>query len=75
MGVESGVKITALYAGKLRKFTQVREGFIITHIDGQRVKDVEDVMNALEDKQGGVMLEGVYEDMPGKYYYAIGLDS
>ena len=75
MGVESGVKITALYAGKLRKFTQVREGFIITHIDGQRVNDVEDVMNALEDKQGGVMLEGVYEDMPGKYYYAIGLDS
>ena len=75
LGIDSGVKITSLYAGKLRKFTQVREGFIITHIDGQRVKNVEDVMNALEDKQGGVMLEGVYEDMPGKYYYAFGLDS
>ncbi|TYA78597.1 Do family serine endopeptidase [Seonamhaeicola marinus] len=75
IGVDSGVKITSLYAGKLRKFTQVREGFIITHIDGHKVKSVKDVMDALENKQGGVMLEGVYEDMPGKYYYAIGVDS
>ena len=75
LGVESGVKVIALYAGKLRKSTQVREGFIITHIDGQGVKNVDDVIKALEDKKGGVMLEGVYEDMPGKYYYAIGLDS
>ena len=75
IGVESGVKVTSLYAGKLRKSTQMREGFIITHIDGQRVKDIEDVMKVLENKQGGIMLEGVYEDMPGKFYYAIGLDS
>jgi S1-C subfamily serine protease len=75
LGIESGVKITSLYAGKLQKATKVREGFIITHVDGRRVKDIEDVMDALEDKEGGVMLEGVYEDMPGKYYYAFGLDS
>lgn len=75
LGIENGVKITSLYAGKLRKFTQIREGFIITHIDGQRIESVDDVMNALEGKKGGIMLEGFYEDMPGKYYYAIGLDS
>ncbi|EDP94179.1 Do family serine endopeptidase [Kordia algicida OT-1] len=75
LGINSGVKVTTLYAGKLKKFTQLREGFIITHIDGQRIKNVEDVMNALKDKKGGVMLEGIYEDMPGKYYYAIGLNS
>jgi serine protease Do len=75
LGIESGVKITSLYAGKLQKATKVREGFIITHVDGRRVKDIEDVMDTLEDKEGGVMLEGIYEDMPGKYYYAFGLDS
>ena len=75
LDIDGGVKVTELYAGKLRRQTQMRDGFIITHIDGRKVKDVEDVMKALEDKEGGVMLEGVYEDMPGKFYYAIGLNS
>ena len=52
----------------------MREGFIITHIDGKRINDIEDVAAVLENKKGGVMLEGVYED-GSKYYYAFGLDS
>ncbi|OEJ98572.1 serine protease [Flavivirga aquatica] len=75
LNIDGGVKVTELYAGKLRRQTQMRDGFIITHIDGRKVKDIEDVMKAIEDKEGGVMLEGVYEDMPGKYYYAFGLNS
>ena len=75
LDIDGGVKVTELYAGKLRRQTQMRDGFIITHIDGRKIKDVEDVMKALEDKEGGVMLEGIYEDMPGKYYYAFGLNS
>ncbi len=75
LGVDGGVQVVRLYAGKIRKETQMREGFIITHIDGKKVKDVEDVAKALEDKNGGVMLEGVYEGSPDKYYYAFGMDS
>lgn len=75
LDIDGGVKVTELYAGKLRRQTQMHDGFIITHIDGRKIKDVEDVMKALEDKEGGVMLEGIYEDMPGKYYYAFGLNS
>jgi Do/DeqQ family serine protease len=73
--IDGGVKVTELYAGKLRRQTQMKEGFIITHIDGRKIKNVEEVMDVIEDKDGGVMLEGVYEDMPGKYYYAFGLNS
>ena len=73
--IDGGVKVVRLYPGKIRKETQMREGFIITHIDGKTVKDIEDVADILEDKDGGVMLEGTYEDRPGKYYYAFGMDS
>ena len=31
--------------------------------------------DALENKEGGVMIEGIYEDIPGKQYYAFGLGS
>ena len=73
-GLDGAVQVTKLYPGKIKKETQMREGFIITHIDGKRVKDIDDVASALEGKKGGVMLEGIYED-GSKYYYAFGLDS
>lgn len=72
--IDGGVRISKLYPGKLRSETQIREGFIITHIDGKKVKEVADVASILENKKGGVMLEGVYED-GNTYYYAFGLDS
>ncbi|HDZ04474.1 hypothetical protein LCGC14_0078800 [marine sediment metagenome] len=73
-GLDGAVQVTKLYPGKIKQETQMREGFIITHIDGKRVKDVDDVASALEGKKGGVMIEGIYED-GSKYYYAFGLDS
>ncbi|NNE16556.1 MAG: Do family serine endopeptidase [Saprospiraceae bacterium] len=73
LDIDHGVEVTKLYPGKLRKHTQIREGFIITHLDGKKVKSKEDLINALEKKKGGVMLEGVYKDIPGEYYYAFGL--
>ncbi len=74
LNLDGGVQVSKLYPGKIKRETQMREGFIITHIDGKRVKDIEDVAALLEGKKGGVMLEGIYED-GSKYYYAFGLDS
>jgi serine protease Do len=71
--IEGGVKVTKLYAGKLTKYTDMREGFIITKVDGKKVTDVKDLSAELENKKGGVLLEGVYENLPGEYYYAFGL--
>ncbi|QCW99494.1 Do family serine endopeptidase [Aggregatimonas sangjinii] len=75
LNIDGGVKVVRLYPGKIRKETQMREGFIITHIDGKEVKNIEDVAAILEDKDGGVLLEGTYEDKPGSHYYAFGMDS
>ena len=71
--INGGIKVKKLYAGKLRKYTQIREGFIITSIDGKAVKSVDELVDMLEKKKGGVMLEGIYEDIPGAYYYAFGI--
>lgn len=75
LDIDGGVKVKKLYAGKLRKYTDMREGFIVTKVDGRMVKSVDELIDALEGKKGGVMLEGVYEDIPGEYYYAFGLGS
>ena len=73
MELSSGVKVEKIFPGKIRKHTQMRDGFIITHVDGKKVKDKNQLMDIFSNKKGGVMLEGVYVDIPGEYYYAIGL--
>jgi len=71
--IDGGLKVTQLSAGTLKRHTDMREGFIITKVDGKPTGSVEDFVKYLEKTEGGVMLEGVYEDYPGTYYYAFGL--
>lgn len=73
LGIDGGVQVKKLYPGKIRKTTQMREGFIITKVDGQKVTSVEKLANILESKQGGVMLEGIYENDTSPHYYAFGM--
>ena len=73
LGIKGGVRVTKLQAGKLREYTQIREGFIITHVNGAEVNTIDQFVNILENSDGGIMLEGVYENRAGKYYYAFGM--
>lgn len=73
LNIDGGVQITKLYAGILRRSTDVREGFIITRVNTKSVTTVEELENILQKTEGGVMLEGVYEDIPGEQYYAFGM--
>jgi len=72
--VESGVKVSRIFpGGKLKTQTDMKEGFVITKVDKQIINSSKDLAGILEKKTGGVMLEGVYLDLPGNYYFAIGL--
>jgi len=73
LDIDGGFRITKLYPGKLQKYTDVKVGFIITKVDGKEFKSENELIKYLKDKKGGVMMEGVYEDYPGTYYYAFGL--
>lgn len=73
LNINAGVRVKSLRPGLIRKSTDMRAGFIITKIDGKSVKSKEDVVNILEGKEGGILIEGVYENTPGTYYYGLGL--
>jgi serine protease Do len=73
MGLKGGVKVTNIKDGKLRQYTTIRPGFVITTIDNQVVMNIEHLQKILSNKRGGVMLEGLYPGWPGRYYYAFGM--
>jgi serine protease Do len=71
--VKNGLKITKLYDGKLKKNTDIREGFVITSVNRRPVHTVKSFVDAVMAQQGGIMLEGKYEADPIFYYYAFGM--
>lgn len=67
LGIDGGVKIKELNSGKLRN-AGLKEGFIITSIDNKKVGSVDDVTAYLQNKKGGVLIEGVYPNGMRAYY-------
>lgn len=65
--IQNGVRISKLGNGKLAS-AGLREGFIITSIDKKKINTLEDVEGALKNKQGGVLIEGVYPNGVRAYY-------
>ena len=70
--IDGGVKITKINAGKIRNFTSIKPGFIVTQVNKRKINDIDDFLEIVENESGGVMLEGVYPGRSGKYYYAFG---
>jgi serine protease Do len=70
LGVSGGVKITDIKSGKLAEFTDIRKGFVITQVDDEPVRDVNDFTNMLKQKSGKVLVEGLYPNKPMSYLYA-----
>jgi Do/DeqQ family serine protease len=71
LGIQSGVEITELRPGALSAIG-IKKGFIITRIDRVRVNSVKDIEDALKDKRGGVLIEGIYPNGV-RAYYGLGL--
>ena len=67
LGINGGVKILKLNGGKLRS-VGIREGFIITNIDKKEIHMPDDLVTILENKTGGVLIEGVYPNGMRAYY-------
>lgn len=67
LGIKHGVKITTLDYGKMRS-SGIREGFIIMFIDREPVQTVEDVERIIKNKDGGILIEGIYPNGQMAYY-------
>jgi S1-C subfamily serine protease len=69
--IDNGIKVIKLSSGKLAS-SGIKEGFIITTIDKKPVTTVNDLAAYIENKTGGVLIEGVYPNGV-KGYYGFGL--
>lgn len=69
--LKRGVVVDDLSNSLLRR-SGIKEGFIITHIDRKEVENVQQLKNFLENKSGGVLIEGFYPNGT-KAYYGFGL--
>lgn len=65
--IESGVKISKLEQGKLAA-VGIKEGFIITSVDKKKITSLKDIQAMLENKTGGVLIEGIYPNGMRAYY-------
>ena len=69
--IHGGVKIEKLETGKLKR-AGIENGFIITKIDGSKIENYGNLKEKIENRKGGVLLEGVYPNGT-KAYYGLGL--
>jgi serine protease Do len=72
LDIENGVRVTELGNGKLAKYTDIQEGFVITKVNDEAVKSVKDFTTLLKKKKQGdlVILSGIYENSPREFNYA-----
>jgi len=71
--ISAGVRVKSLGEGKIKRYTDMREGFIITDIDNKPVKSVKEANEILKKKKQGeqVIIGGQYENFPREYLFAL----
>lgn len=74
LSLSGGVKVEAIESGIVQRQTAMILGFIITRANQKQIKDKKQLLEILNSTKGGLMLEGVYENMPGVHYYAFGIE-
>lgn len=72
---ENGIRVTDISEdSQIYNYTQIREGFVITRVNGQAVNDEESLNRALrQTKQGMVQIQGFFPNQPGTYTYTFPL--
>jgi Do/DeqQ family serine protease len=69
--INKGIKIMQLHDGKLKNMG-VKEGFIITKVDNTPIQNIEQFSKIIQNKKGGILLEGIYPN-GAKAYYGLGV--
>ncbi|MEO1448210.1 MAG: serine protease, partial [Bacteroidota bacterium] len=69
-GVDNGVLVSKLTAGKLRSQTKMRENFVILEVNGQTIESSQELIRTLDQTRGEVTLTGFYPGYRRVYSYA-----
>jgi len=72
IGISSGVLLKSLGQGILLEQTRIREGFVITKVNNQKVNSVDELKAALKNAGNNAIITGVYPQQPQReYQYAL----
>lgn len=63
----NGIKVTKIEGGRLRSYG-IKEGFVITEVNGKPVNTIGELQDAFDSAKGRVMIRGVYPDGTKAYY-------
>ncbi len=71
LDLDNGVRIK-LGNGRLARYTEMRDGFIVTKVNEVTVKSVKEFTELMKKKKQGdlVIFSGTYEDFPREFNYA-----
>ncbi|MBT8220339.1 MAG: trypsin-like peptidase domain-containing protein [Bacteroidia bacterium] len=67
--IDSGVQVYSITKMSEIDKTNMAPGFVITSLNGEKVKDADDFQQKFEALNGVVEIEGVYEGYSGSYFY------
>ncbi|HEV7333784.1 MAG TPA: Do family serine endopeptidase [Flavisolibacter sp.] len=72
LGLTGGVEIKSLKPGILSEQTRIREGFIVTKVNGKKVASTDELKTALQSAGSSAIISGVYPGQPQReYQYAL----
>jgi len=72
LGISGGVVVKNLQQGALTEQTRIKEGFIITKVNDQKVTSVDGLKQALANAGNSAVISGIYPDQPQReYQYAL----
>ena len=72
LGISGGVAVKNLSQGVLTEQTRIREGFIITKLNNQRITSVDELKLALQNAGSSAVISGIYPNNPQReYQYAL----
>ena len=65
--IDHGMQITDIQSGPLQR-AGIKKDFIITEIDHNPINSIEDIENALANRKGAILIEGIYPNGMKAYY-------
>ena len=71
--IAGGVIIKKLGAGALKN-SRIQEGFVITSVNGQEVKTLDDFNSIIKAAKGTIYFDGIYPGFSESYRYPVKLD-
>jgi len=69
----NSLQITKISDGKLKSETEIKEGFIVTKLNGIKIQSINNLKRVLRKVKGEVVLEGLYHGSERELRYVLNL--